>query len=166
MRRTWGVVCDYMVLVFFKKKSWYSPLCLCILQHLCVTVDLSPAEIICIYQVRSMLSSCPHNFRPPNRFSWGVLRMLGKLSSTLALRLESRTATPSRTFAQREGNLRRREGGGTAGASRSKWQRPCENMTILCQIELHRFRCQNLACAADWMSANCKYTCRTYHCGR
>ena len=48
--------------------------------------------------------------------------MRGKLLSTLALRLESHTATPSLMFAQRDGNLRRREGGGTAGASRSKWR--------------------------------------------
>jgi hypothetical protein len=48
--------------------------------------------------------------------------MRGKLLSTLALRLESHTATPSLMFAQRDGNLRRREGGGTVGASRSKWR--------------------------------------------
>jgi hypothetical protein len=69
----------------------------------------------------SILSSCPHKLLLVNRFSWGVLRMPGRLLSTLAPHLESHTATPSLMFAQREGNLRRLEEGGTAGASRSKW---------------------------------------------
>lgn len=61
--------------------------------------------------------------------------MLGKLLSTLALRLESRTATPSPMFAQREGNSRRQEVGGTAGASRSKWQQPWESMSY-CSLDV------------------------------
>jgi len=63
--------------------------------------------------------------------------MRGKLLSTLALRLESHTATPSLMFAQRDGNLRRREGGGTAGASRSKWRISAKFFMPYCSYQLN-----------------------------
>jgi len=62
--------------------------------------------------------------------------MPGKLSSTSALHQECHTATPSHTFAQRGGSLRRQEEGGTAGASRSKWPQPCESMPF-CSYQLN-----------------------------
>ena len=70
------------------------------------------------------------------RFCWGDLRMLGKLWSTLALRLVCHTATQSLMCAPREGSLRRQEEGGTAGASRSKWPQPCESMPF-CSYQLN-----------------------------
>lgn len=83
--------------------------------------------------------------------------MLGKLLSTSALHQECHTATPSLMFAQRVGSLRRREEGGTAGASRSKWTQPRKSMsfwsnqliiTVLVP-ELQCFRCQNLVLLPD-----------------
>jgi hypothetical protein len=59
------------------------------------------------------------------RFSWGAPRTLGKLLSTLALLQVCHTATPNLMSAQREGNLRRQEEGGTAGASRFKLRQCC-----------------------------------------
>jgi len=62
--------------------------------------------------------------------------MPGKLSSTSALHQECHTATPSHTFAQRGGSLRRQEEGGTAGASRSKCPQLCESMPF-CSYQLN-----------------------------
>lgn len=94
-----------------------------------------PLKLFILLRKSPVLSNCPHNLWFL-RFSWGVLRTLGKLLSTSALHQECHTATPSLTFAQREGSLRRQEVGGTAGASRSKEPQPCKSMSF-CSNQLY-----------------------------
>ena len=104
---------------------------------LCATVDLVTRwNYLSWLEKFIVFSNCPRNLWFLDRFSWGDLRTPGKLSSTSALHQECHTATPSHTFAQRGGSLRRQEEGGTAGASRSKWPQPCESMPF-CSYQLN-----------------------------
>lgn len=70
--------------------------------------------------------------------------MPGKLLGTLALLQVSHTATPSHMFAQRAGNLRRQEEGGTAGASRFKLKQFCHPCVVsLLLLNHYSFGYQN-----------------------
>ena len=104
---------------------------------LCATVDLVTRwNYLSWLEKFIVFSNCPSNLWFLDRFSWGDLRTPGKLSSTSALHQECHTATPSHTFVQRGGSLRRQEEGGTAGASRSKCPQLCESMPF-CSYQLN-----------------------------